>query len=248
MRKILISCITLLLLCTAIETHALSSAIQAVVGVNTATAGFCDAGCTGGVTFCWTPDSTTSDCSAGDTSATLVGSGALSGGKLVTDDGSSAYSFDTQVGASPEIVVPETGAVEFKINITTWVNTARIFKLVCNSGGIAIYLSGAADAIDFTVSANDGSALSLATANSNKTTSADLRIRAMWRESGATTTWIEVCNADGSTCTTATDTDAYDATSKDGEYVVMGNNDGAASAYSMWDIKTYSAWQTGWHE
>jgi len=238
----------LLLLIFSTTCFAGSDAIKAVIARrNASAAGFCDAGCAGDVNLCWTPDSTTADCSDGDTSASAISDVTIAGGKIVVTDALDCYSFDTQIGGAPEIGDPTVGSIEFKVNISVWVNTASMFKIT-NDGYIKIIMGGTSDTdIEATIRALGGTESISGTSAGNKGENVDLRIRAMWRETGTPNTWIEICNADGTSCAndgTPDDTD-YDATTVDGENVEFGNEAGDAAAYTMWDIKVYSTWQ-GW--
>jgi len=217
-------------------------------------AGFCDTGCAGDVTVCWIPASTTVDCSDGDTTATAVGDVALAGGKVVVTNASDYY---TLALSSGDLANPEVGSVEFKVNVGTWVAATKIFYL--ESGGtpyVYVGLSGESGTdIEARIRATDGTNTPIATTSvaDGKDTGSDLRIRAMWRETGTPNLWVEICDADGTNCTSwPTGTDAnsdidYNWSTANGEYLQYGNVEIQAAALTTWDLKVYSTWQ-GWNE
>jgi len=221
-----------------------------VMGGTSAVAGFCDAGCAGDINLCWTPDSTTADCSDGDTSASAVSDATLNLGKIVVTNNSDCYTFDTQIGGAPELGDPTVGSIEFKVNISVWKGGSSFFKLQGATGNdyVKVAMGGNSDTdIEAVGRAYDLTNAPIApTTTGNKGENTDLRIRFMWRESGDDpNVWVEICNADGTSCATASDNTDYDWTVANGENVEIGNEGNDATTYTMWDIKIYSTWQ-GW--
>jgi len=211
----------------------------------------CDS-CTGDLTFSWhmedtdVTSGTPCGCSAGDTTATLNNSAAISSAQaqdgtnsLYCPSGSSTPANAEFSNTSNAIIQPDAGTVTFYVYVTSFVAGTRLWTMWTGpTDNIQCYMTGTGDGNIDILLWYRGTGSANVTANSNLSLNTWYQVTCKWREGAADPSiYVEANSASAQS-----DTDLSGA-SDDGTFYV-GNNDGSkVGDFYIDNMKVYNSWQ-----